>query len=204
MNVIGHFENTITMAVWKQQHSSTTNMICGQVNCYSNCDIDYKSNIPYDLNGFFEGSCDKCKHSLWNHHRCRAKWEQVTGTQTSVDQKMKEWEAAKDGTERTAILIAVRESVVHDLDQIINGATNDLTQQVERYARLSLSGSFSEQVGSAVRLLEQNYIGLEKKGVGHDHLQRVKESLRNMKRKLEILNKANENARKERVEIGHR
>ena len=116
---------------------------------------------------------------------------------------MKEWEAAKDGTEKRTILVAVRGKVVHDLDQIIDGATKDLAQQVERYAHLSLSGSFSAQVGSAVRLLEQNYIGLEKKGVSQDHLHRVKESLDNMKRKLEILNIANENARRERVEIGH-
>jgi len=204
MNAICHFENTIKMTVWKQQHSSTVNMICGQANCYSNCHTDYKSNIPHDLNGFFGGLCDKCNHSLWNHHRCRAKWEQVTNTQASVDQSMKEWEAAKDGTEKTAILVAVREKVLHDLDQIINRATSDLAQQVERYAHLSLSGSFSAQVGSAVRLLEQNYIGLEKKGVSQDHLKRVKGSLDNMKRKLELLNNAKESARKERVEIGQR
>ena len=186
----------------KQRRSSTFNMICGQADCYSNCHIDYKSNIPRDLNGFFEGSCDKCNHSLWNHHRCRAEWEKVINTQTSVDQSMKEWEAAKDGTEKTTILVAVRDKVLHDLDQIINGATNDLAQQVGRYACLSLSGSFSAQVGCVVRRLEQNYIGLEKKGVGRDHLQRVKRSLDNMTRKLHILNIANENARRERVETG--
>ena len=125
-------------------------------------------------------------------------------TQASVDQSMREWEAAKDGTEKRMILVAVREKVVHDLDQIIDGATKDLAQQVERYAHLSLSGSFSAQVGSAVRLLEQNYIGLEKKGVSQDHLHRVQESLANMKRKLEVLNIANEKARKERVEISHK
>ena len=115
---------------------------------------------------------------------------------------MKEWEAAKDGTEKTTILVAVRDKVLHDLDQIINGATNDLAQQVGRYACLSLSGSFSAQVGCVVRRLEQNYIGLEKKGVGRDHLQRVKRSLDNMTRKLHILNIANENARRETVETG--
>ena len=125
-------------------------------------------------------------------------------TQTSVDQSMKEWEAAKDGTEKTTILVAFRKKLLHDLDQITNGATNDLAQQVERYAYLSLSGSFSAQVGSAVRLLEQNYVGLKKKGVGQDHLQRVQESLNKMRRKLEILNIANERARRERVEIVRR
>ena len=189
------------MAVWKQQHSSTTNMICGETNCYSNCDIDYESNVPLDLKGFFGGDCDKCNHSLWNHHRCHSKWEQVTNTQVSVDQNIKEWEAAKDGTERTAILNTVCEKALRELDKIINGATNDLAQLVERYSRLSLSGSFVAQVSSAVRLLKQHYIALEKKGVDQDQLQRVKVSLDQMKRKLGSLNDAKANTRKDRVEI---
>jgi len=193
----------MTMAVWRQQHSSTTNMICGQVNCYSNCDIDYEPKIPLDLKGFFEGLCDMCNHSLWNHHHCRAKWEKVSHMKVSGDQGMKEWEAAKDGKERTAILAAVREKVLRDLDQIIKSATSELVQLVERYARLSLSGSFSAQVGSVVRLLEeQRYTCLESKSVGQDQLQRVKVSLDHMKRKLALLNDARESARWERVEVG--
>ena len=176
------------MAVWRHQRSSTMNMICGQANCYSNCYIDYNSNIPGDLNGCFEVLCDKCNHSLGSHHRCHAKWEKVVNTQTSVDRDMKEWEVTKDGMEKRAILVAVREKVLHELDQFINGATNDLEKQVERYAHISLSGSFSAQVGSAVKLLEENYIALEERGVNQDQLQRVKKSLGHMKRKLQLLN----------------
>jgi len=176
-------------------------VICGQSDCYSNCHIDYTSNISHGLNGFFTASCDECNHSPWNHHQCEAIWKQETYTQAPDD--LKEWESAKDGTEKMAILLAVQKKVLHDLDQIISGATNDLAVQVERYARLSLSGRFSTQVESAVRLLEQNYMGLVSKGVGQDHLQRVKASLDDMGRKLEILYMAEENVRKERVEIGN-
>jgi hypothetical protein len=190
------------MAVWKMQRSFTINIICGEANCHSNCYIDYMSNITHELNGPFDSLCDKCNHNLWNHHRCRAKWEEVMNTQSSVDQGMKEWEAAKDGMEKTAILVAVREKVLHDLDQIIKGAMNDLAQQVEISTRISLLGSCSAQMGSAVCLLEQNYTGLEKKGVSQDRLQRLRESLRSMKRKLELLNTIKEDVRKDRVEIG--
>ena len=191
------------MTVWKQQRSSTTNMICGEIDCYSNCNIDYDSNIPLDLKGFFGGSCEKCKHSLWNHHRCRTTWVQVTNTEVSVDQTMKEWHAAKDGTGRTAIVDTVREKVLRELDRIINSATTDLAQSVERYSRLSLSGSFVAQVNSAVRLLAQHYVALEKKGVAHDQLQRVKASLDHMRKKLVLLNNAKENNQKDQVAIGH-
>jgi hypothetical protein len=167
-------------------------MICAQANCYSNCHIDYKSNIPHDLNGFFEGSCDKCNHSLWNHHRCRDKWEQVVNTKMSVDQITKKWEAAEDGKEKTRVLVGACVKVLRDLDRVISRATNELERLVQQYADLSLSGSFSAQAGSAVKLLEQNYAALEEKGVGPEQLQKVKRSLDHMKRKLELLNKAKE------------
>jgi hypothetical protein len=111
--------------------------------------------------------------------------------------------AAKDGRGRKRCSIAFREKALRDLNQVINGATGDLAELVERYTRLSLSGSFSAQVGSAVRLLEQHCTALEKKGVDQDQLQKVKESLDHMKRKLELLNNAKEKARKQSVGIGH-
>ena len=114
---------------------------------------------------------------------------------------MKDWDAAKVGTERTAILTTMREKVLRELNQIINSATTDLAQLMERYSRLSLSGSFVVQVESAVRLLQQHYIAMEKKGVDQDQLQRVKVSLGHMERKLELLNGAKESTRKERVAI---
>jgi len=97
---------------------------------------------------------------------------------------MKEWDSANDGTENTATLLAMREKVPQDLDQIIEGATSDLARQVERNTHLPLLERPTVQVGSAVMLLEQNYLGLEKKDVSQRHLQRIKESMDNM-RKLE-------------------
>lgn len=109
-------------------------------------------------------------------------------TQESVDRNMKKWSEAKDETQKAAILDTVREEVLHDLDQILNGATNNLAQQVERYSVLSLLGSLLVQVANAVRFLEQMYRGLEEKGESQDHLGRVEKSLGGMKRKLELLN----------------
>jgi mevalonate kinase len=183
-----NFGQTVNLVVWKQERTFTNNLLCGQINCYSNCQIDYQTNIPLDLRGFFGRSCPECKHSLRNHHRCHAKWNKVVDTQVSVDSDMTErWEAAKDRTEKAAVMVAASEKVLKDLDQIINHAVSNLTQLVGRYARLSLSGSFAAQVRSAVRLLELNYHTLEKNGVGQERLKKVKESLRDMGKKLELL-----------------
>lgn len=201
MNTLSKFENTITMIVWKQQHTPTNNMICGQNNCYSNCSIDHKTNVPLDLKGLFGGPCGKCNHSLWNHHRCHAKWERVIEKQILIDQDMKKkWEAA-DGVEKVAVLVTASEKVQHDLNQVINRATDHLALHVERYSRLSLSGSFTAQVDSAIKLLEQSCRALEQRGIAEDQLQRVKASSDRMKIKLELLNKAEENAQNESVGI---
>jgi len=190
-NIFYNIENTVTMAVWRQEPTHTNNLICGEIDCYSNCHIDYKPNIPFELRGLLGGSCETCNHSLWNHHSYRAKWEQVIDTQVSIDQDMKKrWEAAKDSKEQRVVLTEAGQKVESDFDLVINRATDELGQQVERYARLSLSGSFSAQVDSAIRLLEQNYMALDKKGVGRDQLQKVTTSLDRMRGKRELLNNA--------------
>jgi len=115
----------------------------------------------------------------------------VIDTQVLVDENMKKkWEVAKDEKEKTAVLIETHGKALYDLDRVIIGATDNLAQLVEQYARLALSGSFSAQVASAVRLLEQNYTALDKKGVDQHQLQRVTVSLVHMKRKLELLDNA--------------
>lgn len=111
---------------------------------------------------------------------------------------MEKWEKAKDETEKTAILLAVHKKVLQDLDHILDGATNELAQQVERFTVLSLLGSLSAVVHSAVRLLQQLYIQLEKRGVGQSDLGRVEESVNAMKRKLELLNFLDMPGRKEK------
>jgi len=202
MNVIRSFENTVIMVVWRLQGSSTNNMVCGVDKCYSNCEIDYKANIALDLKGRFRGSCHKCNHSLWNHHRCQAKWEQVTDTQVLVDHGVKKkWETAKDEKGKTAVLVAFRERLLHKLDQVINRGIDDLAQLVERYSGLALSGGFSTQVDKTVGLLEHRYLALMGGDVNRDQLQKVDESLGLMKKKLKLLNNAEENARKETVGI---
>ena len=197
MNIISKFENTLTMVVWKLLPSPTNNLVCGEEKCYSNCETDYKSNIALDLNGRFLGSCDKCNHSLWNHHRCQAKWERVTDTQVLVDQDMKKkWETAKGKKGKTAVLVTFRERLLHKLDQAINGGIGDLAQLVGRYSKLALSEGFSEQVDRTVKHLGLRYLALKGNGVGQDQLQKIDESLDLMRKKLELLNIVKNNARK--------
>ena len=117
--------------------------------------------------------------------------------QVLVDEDMKKnWDEAKDGKERTAALIAVNEMALHVLKQVGICDMGDLVQLMEQYADLSLVGSCSVRMKSTVRFLE----AMEKEFNGNDKdkgkLETVKESLNHMKRKLEVLNKIEEDVQK--------
>ena len=117
--------------------------------------------------------------------------------QVLIDEDMKKkWDEAKDGKETTATLIAVNEMILHHLKQVANCSTGDLVQLVAQYAELSLAGSCSAQVRSAIRVLERKYIAMKEKRIGQDELQKVKESLDHMKRKLEFLKNVEEDTQK--------
>ena len=106
----------------------------------------------------------------------------------------KKWDEAKDGKERTAALIAVNEMVLHGLKQVSGCATGDLVQLVERYIRLSLVGSCSAQVRSA---MEQESMKLARID-GISTPERVTESLDHMKRELKPLKRVEERTQKEK------
>ena len=179
-------------------------MLCGQIDCYRKCDINYKANIPFILSRFFGGSCPTCKHSLKDHRCHYAQWEKVTEVQVSVDQNMKkEWEQARGAEEKRKVFIAACRKALNGLDNVINRATDDLGREVERHESLSLGGSFADQVSSAVALLELRYKALlEKKDVGSGQRKKVKTSLDRMKRRLAILETAKGNTQKATIRRG--
>ena len=198
------FEKTTRLVAWRQQRSSTNNMVCGQIGCYSNCEFDYKANIPFALSSVFRGSCRTCKHSLWDHRCHYAQWEKVIDVQVSVDQDMKKkWEGAKDAKEKREVFIAACRKALNDLDHVINRVTDDLKQRVKRHESLALGGSFSGQVSSTVRLLDRKYKALrETKDISPDHLAKIQTSLDRMTRRLDILNIAKENTQEVTIRIG--
>jgi len=103
---------------------------------------------------------------------------------------MKKWDEATSGKETTAALIAINEILLHDANT--SYIMGDLVQLVEQYARLSLAGSCSAQVRSAISYLE----GLE--GLGGGIAPRInKERLDYMKRKLEFFNEVERTHREE-------
>ena len=118
--------------------------------------------------------------------------------QEAVDDDMKKkWEAAKDEKEKTEALIATSKCILGSLGYAMDEGMDELVQLAEEYASLSLSGCFSGLLEKAIRLLELHCESMEKQGVSRDQLERMRGSLEQMNRRLELLRAAKEKKAKE-------
>jgi flagellar biosynthesis regulator FlaF len=95
---------------------------------------------------------------------------------------------AKDEKETTAAIIAVNEMVLHELEQVMDRATNDLLRLVGQFVSLSSTGSLSVQV--AVRVLKEAFMAMVTSAIDPDVLGKTREYLDCVTRKLELLNDA--------------
>ena len=180
--------------VWKQQRVPKSTYICNALGCHSNC---HSFRLFTPILRLLRLRCARCKHSHHSHSRTRHVWEKETDTQASVNEGLKKWEAAKAEKEDTELLIATYESELGDLNGAMDRTVDDLVRLVEDYATLSLSGPFSAHMEKAILLLEQRYKDKEQKGMSKEQLEKIQDSLDQMKRKLELVTKAEEQALKE-------
>ena len=114
-----------------------------------------------------------------------------------MDEGLKKWEEAKAEKQDAELLIATYESTLGDLNEAMDRTMGALARLAEDYAALSLSGPFSVHMEKAIRLLEHRHKGMEQNGVSEEQLDKMRDSLDLMKRKLELVTKAEEEALKE-------
>jgi len=158
--------------------------------CYSTCRED--DDFFFAIVVLFQPRpCVTCKHSNRSHFYEFAKWVQKEESQMTVDEEMKtQWEAAKDEKERTEALLAGSQRTLDSLSSTVEAGMDALEELQEEYARLSLSGSFSGPLEKAIRLLELHFRNMEQKGVSGDQLEKLRGSVEEMKKRLNVLKKA--------------
>jgi hypothetical protein len=180
--------------VWMQQRVSNYTYLCNAPDCHSNCrSLRFFTPVLRLL----RVRCPQCNHSHRSHSRTRHVWVKENDTQTSADEDLKKWEAAKAEKEDIESLIEQHQREQIDLNTAMDNTIDNLSRLVEDYAAHSLSGPFSAHMEKATRLLEQRFTDMEQKGSSKEQLLKVKESLELMKRKLELVTKAEEKALKE-------
>ena len=169
------------------------NYLCSKPNCHSNCSTD--DNILSAVLTFTVKllPCSHCYHGHWSHSHTRSKWVQRQEYRVTVDHDMKrKWEAAKDEKEKTEALVAASERTLGALSCTMDTSMDELVRLAGVFGRLSLSGSSSRPLEKAIRLVEQRYKKMEEQGVSRDQLEKMQTSLDDMKRRLDVLKKAQE------------
>ncbi|KAF8320497.1 hypothetical protein DL93DRAFT_2224834 [Clavulina sp. PMI_390] len=121
----------------------------------------------------------------------------VTGKQVMVHEEMKKrWQDAKDGKERDEATLKRMNSTREQLEQSIEQQTGDLAELADSWENLSLSGSLSAQMEKAIKLVERQLKCMQEGGVSKEMLNKVDASLQEMKKKLDVLRKANNKSMK--------
>ena len=191
MNAVSNYEKIINSPVWKRERTPTFNYICRKPNCYSNCPTGRFIVIDWQHLKVRRGRCDQCSHSHLFHLPSHSKWVEKQESWVTVDDDMKlKWEAAKDENEKTAALVATSERTLGDLSHTIDEGMDELVRSADEYAGLSLSGCFSGPLEKAIRLLEAHCECMEEQGVSRDQLGKMRASLEDMKRRLDLLKTA--------------
>jgi len=209
MDAFSKFQMTVEHPVWKQNPTTDHNTLCNQTNCYSTCHEDCALDFTLDPTGLkgcvamYGEKCRMCGHALQDHQHYRVKWVEALDEQVVVNPDMKkQWENARGDKEKNEVPLASYKEALNGCNRRIDDATQGLARLAEDYSYLSLSGSFSAQVEKAVRLLQQSYKGMESKGVDEEQLQKMREALDVMKKKLSVLKEANAKRKRETVWLG--
>ena len=176
-----------------QQPASTLNYICTTPYCYSTCGVERSIASMFLLLPMQFTSCSECTHPHLFHFHMRSEWVTMQDAQVTIDSNMmRKWEAAKNEKEKADALAETSKRALDDLGCIINDAMDDLAQLADEYGQLSLAGSFPAPLEKAIWLLEDQCKGMAEKGVGPEQLEKVRSSLDEMTRRLDLLRKAQE------------
>ena len=135
--------------------------------------------------------CRVCKHALSDHRHYNSRWAQEEQEQTTVDSEAKmQFDAAKSDKAAADILLQRIVSDQKKLQKQISDTTAELCELADRYAELSLSGSFLGQVEKAVKMLEQNLEAMQTRGASKETIAGVEQTLTKMKGRCEVLRTA--------------
>jgi hypothetical protein len=142
--------------------------------------------------GIWMGSkCRICDHGYKDHRHFNTVWKVKSQTEIIIEPKMqKKFFDAQSDKEQKENLKKMLDAAYRVLEKSIHDNISELAELADRYAKLSLSGSFSSQVEKAIKLLEQQSKSMQEKGADNEMLRKIDESMDILKKKLDLLRKA--------------
>ena len=110
-----------------------------------------------------------------------------------IDNKLKRHR--NEANKTTTIPIAEVQKTIESYNKEIEQATEEIGRLAEQYSELSLSGSFSGQIGKSVKLFE-TYLESVRNQLDLETVKQIEESLDRLKKKLSLVHSEAEAVRK--------
>ncbi|KAJ7750688.1 hypothetical protein DFH07DRAFT_1034072 [Mycena maculata] len=206
IDVYSKFEQSVETKIWRHDPTDYHNTLCAAPRCYSVChelcQLDFsldpeKLRKCWAMEGFgifFRNAtkCRVCQHPVEQHAHWRAVWKEHDETQISVDEGMKaKWESAKDGKAKDEAALEAMRQALADVERVVERKMVKLADLAEEYGKMSLSGSFSAHLERGITLMEMHLASSRESNTDSKQKKRLEENVEELKRKLDVLKKAN-------------
>ncbi|EDR10209.1 uncharacterized protein LACBIDRAFT_318382 [Laccaria bicolor S238N-H82] len=186
-----NFKLVIQRRIWETQISVTQNTVCHFPLCYTNCHEECSGGFTLGRWKLIEcrrlannrGICKECRHPITYHQHDKVAWCEKVEEKNCID------------NETATVSIAQVLETIETYKKEIEEGTVGIGRLAEQYSELSLSGSFSGQVGKSVTLFETHLENMRNKS-DPESVKRIEESLNQLKNKLRLLQDAAKAAHK--------
>ncbi|KAM6499732.1 hypothetical protein JOM56_005240 [Amanita muscaria] len=196
-----HYQDVVKEKVWTLCATREPNTTCLLPDCYSNCPInrpELEKSHRSKASTWEKNWSEHIPHPYHHHTHDHIEWQQKDHQRIVINRDAeKKYNAAKNENEKQEALKATIQETINNLSEEIENCLNRLALLTEEYAKLSLSGSFTGQVGKTVLLLELNLESMRNNGTDSELVRKVAESLERMKEMLNILEEAKAKVRQQ-------
>lgn len=204
------YQTIVTKARMNLTPTEMKYTICMEHGCQNNCWhapgrfpfqlIMPPGNTSYEkvvngLKGRFVG-CGACRHPYGDHQTGDQRWQEVCGTETRTDVETKrKFDNASTNAERKGLMRETIERRLAGVQEDIAAATDGVSALVERYASLSLSGSFTSHIYTAIKLLNVNLESLRHDSAPRATIEQMEQTIAALEEKLAVLEEVRAKAR---------
>jgi uncharacterized coiled-coil DUF342 family protein len=101
------------------------------------------------------------------------------------------WDSAKEGKAKNEAALEAMRQALADVDRVVESKMVELADLAEEYGKMSLSGSFSAHLERGIMLLEMHLASSRESNTDSEQMKRLEENVAELKRKLDVLKKAN-------------
>ena len=198
MKLYKDFKHVNTSKIWVREKTNRHNTLCSAPNCYGNCHVECNLQFSTDPEKFLNCAailggevCRVCEHKYDTHRHYNELWKQEDHTQLQIDHEAeRKFNAAKQDNVQKEAMLANMDQAIRGYESNMQAALASVRNLTESYSKLALSGTFTGQFKSAIKMLKEQLEAFINNNADRRTVEMVQESLKIMQDRLDIMQKA--------------